>query len=294
MINKVVIPAAGMGTRLLPTTKEMAKEMLPIFAFNKDSGICVKPLLQVVFEQFYDFAVREFCFIVGRGKESISNHFTTDVNFVNVLNGDGKHELAEELSNFYGKVQSSSIVFISQSEPRGFGDAVLKAEPYVKEPFLVQAGDTLILSRENNHLKRLLDVYNRFKVAATLFVKEVEDPRPFGVIEGKEVEQGIYNVKSVVEKPDVPRSNLAITALYLFTPEIFQALRSTSLGKSGELQLTDGIQKLIDAGLDVMALKLGQDELWLDIGSPQSYWTALQCSKDFVGNERNGKRQIVI
>lgn len=290
MINKVVIPAAGVGTRLLPTTKELPKEMLPVFALNSSSDICVKPLLQVVFEQFYDFKVREFCFIVGRGKESISNHFTSDINFVNILDDDGKHDLAEDLSSFYGKVRASSIVFISQPEPRGFGDAVLRAEPYIKEPFLVQAGDTLILSRENNHLTRLLSIYDRFKGAATMFVKEVEDPRPFGIVEGKEVEKGVYKVTKVVEKPDAPRSNLAITALYLFTPEIFQALRSTMTGKGGELQLTDGIQKLIDAGLDVMALKLGKDELWLDIGNPQSYWDTLRCSKDFIGNEIDSKK----
>jgi len=293
MINKVVIPAAGTGTRLLPATKEMPKEMLPIFALNRRLDVCVKPLLQVVFEQFYSFGVREFCFVVGRGKASISDHFTSDVSFVNALNGTGKHELAERLSGFYDKVRSSSVVFVSQSEPRGFGDAVLKAEPYVKEPFLVQAGDTLILSRENNHLMRLLDVYERFKGAATLFVKEVEDPRPFGIIEGREVGKGVYRVERVVEKPDQPSSNLAITAVYLFKPEIFQALRSTLTGKGGELQLTDGIQRLIDMGLEVMALRLGRDDLWLDIGSPESYWNALRFSKDFVERQKSsGKKDV--
>ena len=288
MIGKAVIPAAGLGTRLLPATKETPKEMLPIFALDGGAKICVKPLLQVVFEQFYDSGIREFCFIVGRGKESISNHFTSDMSFLSTLHEGGKRELANELSGFYDKVKSSSIVFISQAEPRGFGDAVLRAEPYVREPFLVQAGDTLILSRRNSHLTRLFSVHERFKNAATLFVQEVKDPRPYGIIEGAEIDRGIYAVERVVEKPEEPKSNLAITAIYLFTPAIFSALKSTVLGKGGELQLTDGIQKLIDVGQKVMAVKLGRDELWLDVGSPQSYWDALYSSRNFfVKSERS-------
>jgi len=281
MIKKVVIPAAGLGTRLLPATKETPKEMLPIFASGRNGEVCVKPLLQAVFEQLYDVGMREFCFIVGRGKGSISDHFASDRNFLKVLNEGGKREVAQELSSFYEKVNSSSLVFVSQSEPRGFGDAVLRAEPYINEPFLVQAGDTFILSGGNHHLTRLFKAHEEFESAGTFMVQEVENPKPFGVIEGEEIDRGIYNVERVVEKPEEPPTNLAITALYLFTPAVFQALKSTPTGVGGELQLTDGIQRLIDSGRRVTAVKLGADEFWLDIGNPQSYWDALYRSRDF-------------
>jgi len=162
---------------------------------------------------------------------------------------------------------------------------VLRAEPYIKEPFLVHAGDTLILSKGDNHLNSLLGAYYKSKCAATFFVKEIKDPRSFGVIEGEEVESGIYNVERVIEKPQEPPTNLAIVAIYLFTPAIFQALKSINEGWGGELQLTDGIQRLIDSGFKVTAVKLEVDEFWLDVGSPQAYWDALSCSYVFWKNK---------
>ncbi|UCH01327.1 MAG: hypothetical protein JSV20_05445 [Candidatus Bathyarchaeota archaeon] len=281
MIKKIVLPAAGGGTRLLPVTKEMPKEMLPIFALDTHSKMCVKPLLQIVFEQFYDFGVREFCFVVGRGKKSISDHFTSDQMYLRALIERDKQKLAKELGGFYNKIRSSSLVYVSQPEPKGFGDAVLRAEPYVNEPFLVQAGDTLILSKKNNHLRRLLKIHEKYSCSATFFVQEVGDPRPFGIIEGKEIETGVFNVESLFEKPEKPPTNLAISALYAFDTVIFKALKDTADGKAGELQLTDGIQKLVHNGLKVMAIKLAKDELWLDIGNPLSYWQALSNSYGF-------------
>jgi UTP--glucose-1-phosphate uridylyltransferase len=286
LIRKAVIPAAGLGTRLLPATKETPKEMLPIFAMSGNGGICVKPLLQAVFEQLFDFGLREFCFVVGGGKGSIPEHFASDKNFVRFLIEGGRPELAEELLSFYEKVNASSLVFVSQPKPGGFGDAVLRTEPYIRESFLVQAGDTLILSKQNNHILRLFRAHEEFESAATFFVQEVEDPRPFGVIEGEEVERGIYDVERVVEKPEKPPSNLAITALYLFTPEIFKSLRSISVGVGGELQLTDGMQRLMESGFKVTAVKLDRDELWLDIGNPTSYWDALK--KSYYNFNTNG------
>jgi len=279
MIKKVVIPAAGSGTRLIPATKETPKEMLPIFSVGKNNKVLVKPLLQVIFEQLYNVGIREFCFIVGKGKGSITDHFATDRYFLKRLNDGGKHTLADELTSLYKMVNDSSLVFISQPEPRGFGDAVLKSKPYIKEPFLVQAGDTLILSEENNHLRRLLDVHEKYQSNATILVQEVKDPSSFGIIIGEEIKDGIYRVNQVEEKSKFPPTNLAITALYLFSPTIFQALESTSEGVAGEIQLTDGIQKMIDIGLKVMAVKLRTNEFWLDIGNPTLYWEALNKSR---------------
>lgn len=120
-------------------------------------------------------------------------------------------------------------------------------------------------------------------------VQEVENPRPYGIIEGDEVGEGVYRVKRVVEKPEEPKSNLAITAVYLFAPMVFEALKSTPLDRMGELQLTDGIQQLIDRGFNVSAVKLGRNELWLDVGNPQSYWTALRTSHDFLVRENKSR-----
>lgn len=281
MIRKVVIPAAGLGTRLIPATKETPKEMLPIFGLGKNGKIVVKPLLHAIFEQLFDVGVREFCFIVGKGKGSITDHFTLDRAFLETLNEGGKYELADDLSGFFDKLSSASFVFISQPKQRGFGDAVLKAEPYIKETFMVQAGDSLILSKGNLHVTRMMKVHEDFDSAVTFLVQEVEDPSPFGVVEGEEIESGIYKVDRVVEKPEKPPSNLAITALYVFTPSIFSALKSVDEGVGGEYQLTDGIQNLIDSGHKVLAVKLLPDEFWLDIGNPQSYWDALRCSYGF-------------
>ena len=288
MIKRVVIPAAGLGTRLLPSTKETPKEMLPIFTVSQDGEVCVKPLLQTIFEQLFDVGMREFCFVVSRTKGSIVDHFTSDINFANTLNDLGKCDAANELLSFYEKLNASSIVFINQSHPRGFGDAVLEAAPYVSEPFLVQAGDTYILSKGNRHLTRLLKVHETFKSAATFLVNHIEDPRAFGVMMGDEVERGMYVVRRVVEKPEELVSNLAITALYLFDPVIFTALRSIQPGRGGEIQLTDGIQGLIDSGRTVMAVQLDNNERWLDVGNPGSYWEALRRSHQFFEKVQAG------
>jgi UTP--glucose-1-phosphate uridylyltransferase len=288
MIRKVVIPAAGRGTRLLPATKETPKEMLPIFSADLDGEMCVKPLLQSIFEQLYEVNVREFCFIVGKGKESIINHFTSDGAILESLNSKGNREKSRELGEFYRKLVDVSINFLSQPEPRGFGDAVRRAEPFVNESFMVHAGDSLILSKENRHLSRMNDVHERHGCDATFLVQEVMDPRPFGVIEGTEIEKGVYSVNNVLEKPEKPPTNLAITALYVFTPAIFTALKSVPEGVGGELQLTDGIQKLIEDGSKVSAVKLEYDEYWLDIGQPQSYWEALERSYA-LARETKGK-----
>lgn len=278
MIRKAVIPAAGRGTRMLPATKETPKEMLPIFGAGRKGEVCVKPLLQLIFEQLYETEVREFCFVVGKGKESIINHFTSDGDILESLKFKGNNDIAQELAGFYDKLQAVSVNFVSQPEAKGFGDAVLRAEPFVYESFMVHAGDSLILSKGNEHLSRMKDVHERYESDATFLVQEVEDATPFGVIEGTEIEEGVYSVSNVVEKPVKPPTNLAITALYVFTPAIFTALKSVSKGIGGELQLTDGIQKLIENGSTVSGVRLEDGEYWLDIGKPHSYWEALKRS----------------
>ena len=163
-VRKVIITAAGLGTRLLSVTKEMPKEMLPLFCMGFNGDLLLKPVLQLIFEQLYDVGFREFCFIVSRGKRNIEDYFTLDYSFVELLKRRGKEVLAAELEEFYRKVESSAISWINQPEPKGFGDAVLRAEPFVDgEPFLVHAGDTYVISRGNSHIRRLLQAHETYR-----------------------------------------------------------------------------------------------------------------------------------
>jgi len=289
MIRKVVIPAAGLGTRLFPATKEQPKEMLPIFSSTADGTMSVKPVVQVVFEQLYDAGLREFCYVVGRGKRGMEDHFTPDANCVKTLEGMGKNGQAIDLEGFYEKLRTSTVMWVNQPEPKGFGNAVLVAQPFVQnERCLVHAGDSCIISKDMDYIKKLLDAYERFNADAAFIVLEIENPKQYGIVEGDEVETGILKVKSVVEKPEKPKTNLAVMAMYVFRPVIFKALEATKPGKNGEIQLTDAIQKLIDWGLSVYAVKLDNNYAHLDIGSPERYWEALSLSyKRFLGVPRS-------
>jgi UTP--glucose-1-phosphate uridylyltransferase len=279
MIRKVIIPAAGLGTRLFPATKEQPKEMLPIFSKTTHCDMVVKPVVQLVFEQLHNAGLREFCFVVGRGKRGIEDHFTPDVGCIRTLEGMGKNGQASDLEGFYSKLDTSTIMWVNQPEPKGFGNAVLMAQPFVQnESCLVHAGDSCIISKDMDYAKRLLEGFERFDADAAFLVLEIENPRQYGIVEGEEVEPGYIRVKSVVEKPEKPKTNLAIMAMYVFHPVIFEALEATEPGKNGEIQLTDAIQKLIDWQLKVYAVKLDYSYRHLDIGSPERYWEALELS----------------
>jgi UTP--glucose-1-phosphate uridylyltransferase len=279
MVRKVIIPAAGLGTRLFPATKEQPKEMLPIFSRTAHGDMMVKPVVQLVFEQLHDAELREFCFVVGRGKRGIEDHFTPDATCVRTLEGMGKNGQASDLEDFYGKLESSTIMWVNQPEPKGFGNAVLLAQPFVQnESCLVHAGDSCIISESMDYVKKLLEAFERFNADAAFLVLEIENPKQYGIVEGDEIEPGIIKVKSVVEKPEKPKTNWAIMAMYAFHPIIFKALEATKPGKNGEIQLTDAIQKLVNWGLKVYAVKLDKSYAHLDIGSPERYWEALELS----------------
>lgn len=279
MVRKVVVTAAGLGTRLLPMSKELPKEMLPIFV-KGEKGVILKPLLQALFEQLYVFGFRDFCFVVGRGKRSIEDHFTPDWDFVRRLNSKGKYNLTSELEKFYSMVESSKIAFINQPEPRGFGHAVLTAKLFVEgEPFMVCAGDTYIVSKDNVFLKRMVEAFSE-DVSAVLLLQKVSNPRGYGiaVVEPTERISGVYKVLKVVEKPELPPSDLAIMPFYIFKPELLEVLEGLKPGVGGEIQLTDAIQGLIERGRRVLAVTLEDDEVRLDIGTPETYREALQLS----------------
>ena len=279
VIRKVIIPAAGLGTRLFPATKEQPKEMLPIFSRTGNGELMVKPVVQLVFEQLHEAGLREFCYVVGRGKRGIEDHFTPDPDCIRTLEGMGKNGPASDLESFYEKLESSTTMWVNQPTPKGFGNAVLMAQPFIQnESCLVHAGDSAIISKNMDYIKKLTAAFEKFNADATFLVLEIENPKQYGIVEGQEIEPGIIKVKKAVEKPEKPATNLAIMAMYVFHPIIFKALEATKPGRNGELQLTDAIQKLIDWDLKVYAVKLDKGYSHLDIGSPERYWEALELS----------------
>lgn len=283
MIRKVVAPAAGLGTRLLPMTKELPKEMLPVFFKGRSGRVCLKPLLQAVFEQLYDVGFREFCFIVGRGKRAIEDHFTPDWDFVEHLKGRNKAGLVDELEEFYVKIGGSTIMFVNQPEPKGFGDAVLKAKDFTgSENFLVHAGDDLILSKNNSHVRKLIEIFEDLNADAALLVERVDNPRRYGVIDGIEVSERTYMVKKIIEKPIVPPSNIATIAVYIFRPTIYNEIQKVKPDEGGEIQLTNAIQGLINQGHAVYAIELKRAKR-IDVGTSETYWNALNATYKFKG-----------
>jgi UTP--glucose-1-phosphate uridylyltransferase len=276
-VRKAIITAAGLGTRLLPVTKEIPKEMLPIFVKSGDEFL-LKPLIQVIFEQLYSIGIREYFIVVGRGKRAIEDHFTPDPSFINLLREKRKNNYAEEMEKFYNMIHDSIIVFLNQPEPKGFGDAVLRARGLIDETFIVHAGDTYIASNNCEHLSKLLKAHSKYDCSATLLVMSVEDPRPYGVIGGEKIEEDVWMVNKVEEKPQRPWSNIAILPVYIFETEIFDCLSKVGPGVGGEIQLTDGIGSLVEMGRRVAAVKLPNHIPRLDIGNPKSFWEALETS----------------
>ena len=287
MIRKVVVPAAGLGRRLLPLTKEQPKEMLPIYSQTSAGVMSLRPVVQVGFEQLYEAGLREYCYVVGREKRSLEDHFTPDDACIKLLEnmGEDGHLRALDLETFYKKLKSSTIMWTNQVEAKGFGSAVLTAAPFVQNKHcLVHAGDSCILSKKNNHIKLLVKAFERFNAEAAFIVIEIENPKQYGIIEGNKVDTGIFKVSAVYEKPEKPPTNLAIMAMYAFHPIIFKALGKTQPDRNGEIQLTDAIQTLIDWDLNVIAVKMNKDYLHLDVGSPERYWEALSISHNFYQN----------
>jgi UTP--glucose-1-phosphate uridylyltransferase len=279
--TKAVIAAAGVGARQLPATKEQPKEMLPVFSRNSTGGYSLKPVVQMIFEQLHDCGFREFCFIVGRGKRAIEDHFTPDPSFERLLRSGGHPSQAEELHVFYQKVRDSTVHWVNQPEPRGFGHAVSLASAFVQAGrFLVHAGDNHVISDRGAHIRRLVRLSGEDGVLASLLLRRVKDPRSYGVAEVARVGRELW-VEGVEEKPRKPKSNLALLPAYVFGQDIFDALRNTPPDKSGEVQLTDGIGRMIEQGMAVRAVRVIPGEFWLDVGTPETYWDALRESHDW-------------
>ena len=266
---KTVLTAAGRGTRLLPFTKEMPKEMMPIFTKIHGNHRSVIPLLQYIFEQFYSIKIRDYCFVVGRDKRSIKDHFAIQQSYLNELSVDHK----KTMSDFYKKLKNCHITWINQNKPLGFGDAVKKVEKFVgKQDFILHAGDISVVSRFKHPILRLIDTAKKNPDASAILVcKKVKDTKRYGIIQIKNRTSQVYLVEGVEEKPVRPKSNLGILALYYFKPEIFASLKKTKRGKNNELQLTDGIQQMINDGKKVLAIPLTNDDIEIDVGTVESY-----------------------
>ena len=263
---KAVITCAGKGTRLLPFTKELPKEMAPIFSFTKN-GIEIKPLIQQIFENLFTVGIREFCFISGKTKRSLQDHFYPDQ----------QQNIPSSLSLFYDMIINSHIAWINQLIPKGFGDAVLSSKSFIKNNvFLVQAGDVVLSSQIHSSIKKLIELSENSDIEAGFLVQTVTDPDRHGIVTTK-TDENISVVKKVVEKPTSPETNLGIMPFYFFRSSIFDALEKTTPGYGGEIQLTDAIQKLIESGKNVVAIKIDEETI-LDVVTPESYWNALNLS----------------
>ena len=236
-ITKAVFPAAGLGTRFLPATKAMPKEMLPLVD---------KPLIQYVVEEAVSSGIEEVVLVTGRGKRAIEDHFDVAFELEEELKAKGKHKILSEVQRIADLV---TFCYIRQKKALGLGHAVLTAKRVVgNEPFAVLLGDDII-DAQTPVLKQMIRVHQRYP-ATILAIQKVPRSQTgqYGIIDAKRIENGVYLVKDLVEKPapnEAP-SNLAIIGRYILTPEIFPALEHTKPGKGGEIQLTDGLKLLME------------------------------------------------
>ncbi|WP_163253529.1 UTP--glucose-1-phosphate uridylyltransferase GalU [Bacillus tropicus] len=233
-VKKAIIPAAGLGTRFLPATKAMPKEMLPIVD---------KPTIQYIVEEAIESGIEDIIIVTGKGKRAIEDHFDHSFELEQNLLEKGKHEILK-------KVQESSkinIHYIRQKEPKGLGHAVWCARKFIgNEPFAVLLGDDIVQA-EKPCLRQLMDQYEatQSSVIGVQTVPETETHR-YGIIDPLVKNGRSYQVSKFVEKPDkgTAPSNLAIMGRYVLTPEIFTFLENQQTGAGGEIQLTDAIQRL--------------------------------------------------
>ncbi len=263
-IHKAVIPAAGLGTRLLPATKSQPKEMLPVGR---------KPAIQYVVEEIAAVGLRDVLIVTSQQKRTIEDHFDKDVALEASLKG--KNASLDSLDHVNLGLR---LFYTRQSVPRGLGDAIGMAEHFVgNEHFVVSLGDAIIHSKQNGSLlKRLMDTHIAKNAGATIAFRTVkrEDVVKYGVASPKGEGGSEFQLKDIIEKPSVEEapSTLAIAARYVFSPEIFAYIRRTPPGAGGEIQITDSIRLMLEEGFPIWGVKLAPDETRYDIGNYQSYF----------------------
>lgn len=269
-VVKVVVPVAGMGTRLLPATKSQPKEMLPVGR---------KPVVQYVVEELVAAGLHQILLVTGRKKTVIEDHFDPDPELVQTLSVGGGYALLEESK--YTET-NARFYYTRQSVPRGLGDAVNHAKEFAGDDnFVVALGDSIIRSRDGSSLlEDMIAVHLRSGAACTVAVEEVDPTEVYryGIVKPvADAElRADFGVEDLVEKPRVGAapSTLAIAARYVFSPAIFEAIRRTAPDRNGDLQLTDSIRLLVHLGHRVRAVPLGAGQRRYDIGNFESYFRA--------------------
>jgi UTP--glucose-1-phosphate uridylyltransferase len=232
--RKAVIPAAGLGTRFLPATKAVPKELLPIVDI---------PTIQYIVQEVVDSGLTDVVLVTGRGKGAIEDHFDVSPELERALEESGKQDL---LTMVREVTKMAHVVSVRQKQPLGLGHAVLTARRYVgNEPFVVLLGD-VIIDAPVPCTRQLLDVYASHGPVIALSAVPPEKTHLYGVIKGDRVGDRLYHVQALVEKPapGTAPSNLSVLGRYVLPPEIFDILEHTRPGKGGEIQLTDGLQTL--------------------------------------------------
>jgi UTP--glucose-1-phosphate uridylyltransferase len=239
-IHKAVFPVAGLGTRFLPATKAIAKEMLPVVD---------KPLMQYAVEEAYAAGIRHMIFVTGRSKRAIEDHFDTAYELEHELEANGKSDLLELVRSIIPNDMVCS--YVRQPRALGLGHAVLCAEPLVgNEPFAVLLPDDLMCGLEGgpNVLAQMVDVFQDFPTSLVA-VQEVplDHVKRYGIVAGEQVGERIMKVQKMVEKPSPEQapSRMGVSGRYILTPAVFQEIRNNPRGAGGEIQLTDGIAKLM-------------------------------------------------
>lgn len=234
MIRKCLFPVAGYGTRFLPATKSMPKEMLPIVN---------KPLVQYGVEEAVNAGLNNVTFVTGRGKRSIADHFDVSYELEHQISGTSKEQYLEGIRYLIDNVNFS---FIRQNNMLGLGHAILTGEPLIgDEAFgVVLADDLCFGDQEDGIMAQMVKLYNQFRCTIVAIEEVPEDEvHKYGVIKGESMMEGLFRVTDMVEKPskeDAP-SNLAIIGRYILTPDIFDKIRNTPPGRNGEVQITDAI-----------------------------------------------------
>lgn len=235
-----LFPAAGYGTRFLPATKAMPKEMLPVLT---------KPLIQYGVEEAIDAGMNTMAIVTGRGKRAIEDHFDVSYELEHQIKGTSKEKMLADIRNIIDKVVFS---YTRQIEMKGLGHAILTGKPLIGyQPFAVILADDLCVNESDGVLAQMVTLYEKYQ-CSIVAIEEI-DPQhtdKYGVIAGIEIEPGIYRVDTMVEKPspaDAP-TNLAIIGRYILTPDIFDILRDTKPGKGGEIQITDALMEQAKQG----------------------------------------------
>jgi UTP--glucose-1-phosphate uridylyltransferase len=248
MINTCLFPAAGYGTRFLPATKAMPKEMLPVLT---------KPLIQYGVEEAIEAGCDIMAVITGRGKRAITDHFDISYELEHQIKGSSKEALLGDIRHI---IETCTFTYTRQNEMKGLGDAIYKGKVLVgsQNPFAVILADDLCVNTDGDGvLKQMVSLYEKYKccIVATMEVP-MEEVHKYGVIEGNKIEDDIYMVSNMVEKPDNDKAptNLAVIGRYILTPEIFKVIENTKPGKNGELQITDALCEQAKNGM-VIAYK---------------------------------------